>query len=102
MSEKTIITRPGWEIVVFDDGTINICTLADDLLLSPSEFDKLALQSPLVQRMVEFVKKSPEYEFDKEFDNYYCHWCEWGKGVEHDKDCPRQQLLAEIEKLEAK
>jgi hypothetical protein len=95
MSEKTIITRPGWEIVMFDDGTINICTLADDLLLSPSEFDKLALQSPLVQRMVKILKTIEGRDA--------CQFCDIDENNHiHQDDCYMKQLLAEIEKLEAK
>jgi hypothetical protein len=93
MSEKTIIERPGWEIAVFDDGTVNICSIADDMLLPPAEFDALALHAPITRRLLALAK-----DWKREDD--YCPWC--SKSISyggHARNCPRESVLEDIQAM---
>ena len=54
----------------------------------------------MMQSMVDFINKSPEYVYDEELSGYYCYWCGNNKDYGHSNYCLRQQLLSEIAELE--
>jgi len=62
--------------------------------LSETEINRLAMCSPLVQQVNKMIKELETY-------GMYCPWCDNGIGMGHlhKANCPRQQYLAEIDKL---
>lgn len=48
---KSINISPGWELVIFDDGMVDIQAQTDAEPLTKHDFNRLAMHAPLVNRM---------------------------------------------------
>ena len=79
----TIYIKPGLKIHKFEDESADIITVVTITLLSPAEFNLLAMEAPIVKRMVEYIK------------------CDYvGYAVDYPRACMRDSLLTDIKALE--